>query len=186
MNSGSGVCSGQVARAFTLIELLVCIAVIAMLVGILLPALAASREAAKLTSCISNQHQLMIAVQVYTDQYRVMPLDDDHLWGDEWVSALPNPLEVPAASVSCPCLQKLAWPSNAFDYFAGRMVNDLEFSPISNDVAAATVTKHYELFPNEWLWAEHPLVHRGKCVATRFDGTYVADRTYHLYDAPRR
>ncbi len=59
---------GHDERAFTLIELLVVIAVIALLVGLLLPALAASREAARSAVCLSNLRQDGIACQQYADE----------------------------------------------------------------------------------------------------------------------
>ena len=53
--------------AFTLIELLVVIAIIAVLAALLFPVLTRSKEAGRAAVCISNLHQIGVALQIYVD-----------------------------------------------------------------------------------------------------------------------
>jgi prepilin-type N-terminal cleavage/methylation domain-containing protein/prepilin-type processing-associated H-X9-DG protein len=63
----------RVLRAFTLIELLVVVAIMALLMGILLPTLAAARDVARRASCAANLHAIGKAMSIYAAQENIFP-----------------------------------------------------------------------------------------------------------------
>lgn len=69
MNSPRASTPRRSQRGFTLIELLVVIGLIALLIGILLPAIGASREASRGSVCASNARQLQMANDLYASDF---------------------------------------------------------------------------------------------------------------------
>ena len=82
------------ARAFTIVELLVVVSIIALLIGILLPAIGKARDQAQLTKSQANLRQLGQATAIYSAEWndRQFTLTDDNLarYGNSVASAIAN------------------------------------------------------------------------------------------------
>lgn len=77
----------QTRHAFTLVELLIVIAIIVVLAGLLFPALNKARARARQSACLSNLHQLGLAVNLYASDNRhclpvaaLLPSADTNGW----------------------------------------------------------------------------------------------------------
>ncbi len=137
MRKANAVAARGTLSGFTLIELLVVVAIIAVLVSILLPALSQARETAKTASCASNQRQLGLAFQTYANEYNGwLPYCYDWTPGETnrmWRIILPRlyfggvgPENLPV--FHCPSETR----SLAFDYGMNAYINNIEsaWSPI--------------------------------------------------------
>ena len=90
------ICPSRSSAAFTIVELMVVVAVLALLIGILVPVLGAARRSSKATTCRNNLHQLVLAFDLFTQSHhgRFPPDFDQEPWDDHLAPYLSDADEV--------------------------------------------------------------------------------------------
>lgn len=163
-------------RAFTLIELLVVISIIALLIGILLPALSAARESALAVQCKANQRQIGQTIHVYATENNDYHVPRDHPGSTVWYGILMRDVmgistsqqaamaasgePAPYPMIYCPSMVKAGYGGVApiYNYLTNYTVNWDVFGPSANPNPMSMFTKPSEtgVLWDSFPWATKP------------------------------
>ena len=189
-------CIRDRAAAFSLIELIVVIAVVAVLIGILVPVLAMGKRSAQQISCLANLRDMSTALRSYMTQENrdLLPLlngySDQSAEPGEFTAVIPllarlldiqEPVLLderrykPQAPFVCPHDDDIgpAW-GLSYDYFPGGLMIDYVVTGDLDPTLAGPVTRLYEggdytvLFADIKPWHDHPIDGR---MAAFWDGS---------------
>lgn len=116
---------GMKRQGFTLVELLVVIAIIGTLVALLLPAVQAAREAARMAQCKNNLRQIALAMLHYESTHRAFPAGG---WSSSWTGD-PNIRTGPR--------QPGGWIYQSLPYLEQQSIADIGLGLSKGDLIAA-------------------------------------------------
>ncbi len=136
----------RLCAAFTLIELLVVVAIIALLISVLVPALSQARAAGKRAACLSNQRQLGIAARMYMDDHRGEMFHHHEGWvldDGTQLDTLPPNLSAAAGGGMGNSIAEKPWVVFFFPYLQNRAAAFCPQDPTKRSQKLATNIEEY-------------------------------------------